>query len=569
MNYDRFLDIYLCDSHNADGKECTLGADGYWYDNADIGYMAYQKKHQGKKLGRVRDFGKTHISKVDLGSLTIDLNGGRKFQEADLFAGARQVAQVAASRYYYCFLDIQYVNGSTGDSKRPIPQLQLVMDWICDINVTSKLQISGHGSGKADDSIFCGSGKATAEQLATCLTLNGLRKGNAKRNTFTRKLNATWRPDREADNCHVCKTRFKSGFFSSNKHHCRSCGEVVCEKCSKGRYLLEEAVTKNGMQRNAGKVRVCDNCVNEFLGSGWDKQQPGQNSEKGLRQINLLMCCGAAAIGNQSRGGFMGRRYAQDSSIGEFAEKSFASKFVKGLQGKNIHHVRVAAMNQVVSVGLSGASAEIIQAPRLGGTESRSIDTDGIYAKIYGSDKDYWDKSVEVYYNANVKQKPIFKEDRERQKYSKAQEDLKAKLPNIKVSPDGRSLYFGLDDNSDLQRILVSRYLKLWTFSQGWSTVRKNIIAGNLLWALSDESYARDRAADLRAGNRMGRSFATVHARMPHITNPIGFSFVLTPPPGLGGRFEEHPGPNGDPVIKLVGGVKRLAWKELKVIEIS
>eukprot|EP00943_MAST-04B_sp_MAST-4B-sp1_P006339 g6339.t1 len=50
------------------------------------------------------------------------------------------------------------------------------------------------------------------------------------------KINAntnTWVSDEDANNCAVCKKIIVAGLISSNKHHCRTCGLVVCSSCSK------------------------------------------------------------------------------------------------------------------------------------------------------------------------------------------------------------------------------------------------------------------------------------------------------------------------------------------------
>lgn len=40
-----------------------------------------------------------------------------------------------------------------------------------------------------------------------------------------------WMPNDCTDYCHQCNVKIRSGLFSSNKHHCRSCGRVICGSC--------------------------------------------------------------------------------------------------------------------------------------------------------------------------------------------------------------------------------------------------------------------------------------------------------------------------------------------------
>lgn len=67
-----------------------------------------------------------------------------------------------------------------------------------------------------------------------------------------------WILNCDAENCMVCGT----GFRSSSKHHCRACGNVVCDKCSKHRAVVSPL-------DHLGPLRVCNLCcfgqVSEFL----------------------------------------------------------------------------------------------------------------------------------------------------------------------------------------------------------------------------------------------------------------------------------------------------------------
>ena len=60
-----------------------------------------------------------------------------------------------------------------------------------------------------------------------------------------------WVPDSQITECYICKTEFKA---KDAKHHCRACGQGVCDNCSKHRY----PVPSKGWDQ---PVRVCDHCV--------------------------------------------------------------------------------------------------------------------------------------------------------------------------------------------------------------------------------------------------------------------------------------------------------------------
>mmetsp|Transcript_25230 Transcript_25230/g.40115 ORF Transcript_25230/g.40115 Transcript_25230/m.40115 type:complete len:219 (-) Transcript_25230:398-1054(-) len=54
-----------------------------------------------------------------------------------------------------------------------------------------------------------------------------------------------WVPDSDVSFCTICDQPFQSTLFTSGKHHCRKCGKVICDDCSKSRVQ---------------SYRVCDSC---------------------------------------------------------------------------------------------------------------------------------------------------------------------------------------------------------------------------------------------------------------------------------------------------------------------
>lgn len=62
-----------------------------------------------------------------------------------------------------------------------------------------------------------------------------------------------WVPDHECSACALCK----DGFNERNPiHHCRACGQGVCDGCSAAR----KAVPSRGWD---DLVRVCNDCANK------------------------------------------------------------------------------------------------------------------------------------------------------------------------------------------------------------------------------------------------------------------------------------------------------------------
>ena len=56
-----------------------------------------------------------------------------------------------------------------------------------------------------------------------------------------RAMASDWTPDESASSCNCCQTNFS---ITKRKHHCRSCGEVVCKNCSEHLLPLEDTAGK-------------------------------------------------------------------------------------------------------------------------------------------------------------------------------------------------------------------------------------------------------------------------------------------------------------------------------------
>lgn len=72
-----------------------------------------------------------------------------------------------------------------------------------------------------------------------------------------------WTPDAERSTCQKCDAMFSLIF---RRHHCRSCGDVVCDNCSTHRFLLLHLDTKK-------EVRVCDACYKTLSGGSEIKRR--------------------------------------------------------------------------------------------------------------------------------------------------------------------------------------------------------------------------------------------------------------------------------------------------------
>jgi hypothetical protein len=81
-----------------------------------------------------------------------------------------------------------------------------------------------------------------------------------------------WHRDDDYKNCEICKKDF--GMFTRRKHHCRSCGRVVCNDCS--------SYKKDGH-------RVCNECSSPFATatskSGGYKHRKNKSKRKNKRSL--------------------------------------------------------------------------------------------------------------------------------------------------------------------------------------------------------------------------------------------------------------------------------------------
>lgn len=70
-----------------------------------------------------------------------------------------------------------------------------------------------------------------------------------------------WASDDSAKNCHLCGVVFS---LFKRRHHCRSCGEVVCDNCSNLRALLDKPLsfpTGKSSDKQHQPLRICKHCA--------------------------------------------------------------------------------------------------------------------------------------------------------------------------------------------------------------------------------------------------------------------------------------------------------------------
>ena len=63
-----------------------------------------------------------------------------------------------------------------------------------------------------------------------------------------------WVKDELAETCKLCRLKFT---LTERKHHCRLCGQIFCQSCSR---FETEIATSNATK----PVRVCNTCFNQI-----------------------------------------------------------------------------------------------------------------------------------------------------------------------------------------------------------------------------------------------------------------------------------------------------------------
>ena len=73
-------------------------------------------------------------------------------------------------------------------------------------------------------------------------------RSSSKAQAKSDKYGVNWLEDSSVRECRICGEAFG---MTRRKHHCRNCGTIVCNACSKAR---------GNVQGHKGKKRICANC---------------------------------------------------------------------------------------------------------------------------------------------------------------------------------------------------------------------------------------------------------------------------------------------------------------------
>ena len=172
--------------------------------------------------------------------------------------------------------------------------------------------------------------------LVEALIRHGLKKGSPDDLAPHTKTNetypgASWKPNNKAPKCENRKCAVAFGFVT-RRHHCRRCGGIFCDKCTKKRQTVVNPLTETG--HAAGAVpdcRVCDDCAHDA-----NYTTKFVKASKGVTQITLALCLSAR---NETE--------LADMKTG-FARNSIASRLVQELRKHHLLGIQVSGMNEVL-----------------------------------------------------------------------------------------------------------------------------------------------------------------------------------------------------------------------------
>lgn len=93
-----------------------------------------------------------------------------------------------------------------------------------------------------------------------------------------------WKPDDDSDDCEICASPFG---FLTRRHHCRTCGRLVCHACSPHSISLNEY---NPNSSKNTKSRVCNICM-KYMEWNLDKTEDMKLLTcKGDLEVILMSC---------------------------------------------------------------------------------------------------------------------------------------------------------------------------------------------------------------------------------------------------------------------------------------
>jgi len=350
--YDRFLDMHLVAPwRNSTKAQMGVGLGDYYSHSYDFkGDVRSQRRAYKRKYGLT-----ARNAKV------LDYVLGQNHVDANMQSGLAGHA-LDTMRYIGCYVDIDSVR----QKERLIPDLEALVKWVSAETddagnpMKGKLRLNCHGDSTQNSGLYMGNSSIAPDEMVDALIRHGLARkslpdGDAQGGTLSYKFerianSAVWKADALVNACEKCGKSFS---MVRRKHHCRRCGRIFCDACTKKRMRLTNPLTETG--RATGTVdtcRVCDDCFSK--GSDVLKIKDvkrGIHAHRGLVTVMLGMCLSA--------------RSEQEFATMEagFARNSIAGRLVKRLSMKGVHGIKVTGSNEVTvwmpSAGQLGESFDV------------------------------------------------------------------------------------------------------------------------------------------------------------------------------------------------------------------
>ncbi|CAG8833808.1 35720_t:CDS:2, partial [Racocetra persica] len=83
----------------------------------------------------------------------------------------------------------------------------------------------------------------TPSTLSMSRTQTGVNMLNAQAHSLTSHNKYEWENDEDASECRRCNKKFR---LWTRRHHCRRCGQVVCDQCSTARVVMSPTQVVSG-----------------------------------------------------------------------------------------------------------------------------------------------------------------------------------------------------------------------------------------------------------------------------------------------------------------------------------
>jgi hypothetical protein len=331
MQYNRFLEIHLVSSEfdtstTARSEKLQSGGKDYRYD-FKYDMQSQMDAYTSKKTRALDDETSPFLL---FGAHYQAPKAEQCVVEEVLTTTSPAVGDLERFHYAACMVDIK----SLKPNEKALDQLTALIKWVSAEKLasgaknTGKLRLNSHGSSHSGAELTMGRSSLSPDDLVDALIRHGLGTRGEEFSTLRPKelKGARWKLDSEVEACEKCRNKFT---VLRRRHHCRRCGGIFCDTCTKQRRRLRNPLTERGTATGfMNDCRVCDDCASKT-----------DDIEKrtGLVQLTLALCLSARSS----------NEFAEMKA--GFARNSIAARLLAALKKNGIHGVQVSGSNEVVA----------------------------------------------------------------------------------------------------------------------------------------------------------------------------------------------------------------------------